>query len=102
MINPNYNKQFTPTYDNDLIPKWYFENRIINDVFIIGEVKTYMGSKVPRGWLLCDGSEISRNQYPKLFSIIGTEYGDGDEISTFELPNLVDNDSILGYKIIKY
>lgn len=102
MINPNYNKQFTPRNDNDLIPKWYFEQRVINDVFMIGEVKSYMGGKLPEGWLLCDGSEISRNHYPKLFGVIGTQYGVGDGISTFELPTVTDNVSVLGYQIIKY
>ena len=102
MINPNYNKQFTPKNDNDLIPKWYFEQRVINDVFIVGEGKTFMGDSLPNGWLLCDGSEVSRNHYPKLFNVIGTNYGSGDGISTFDIPNLVDNDSVLGYKIIKY
>lgn len=102
MINPNYNKQFTPQNDNDLIPKWYFEQRVINDVFMTGEVKSFMGGKLPDGWLLCDGSEISRNHYPKLFGVIGTQYGVGDGISTFELPTVTDSVSVLGYGIIKY
>lgn len=102
MPNVSYNKRFEPTYDNDLIPKWYFDNRIESNSFIIGEVRSYMGGKVPEGWLLCDGSELSRNQFSNLFNVIGTQYGPGDGISTFEIPNIVDNDSVLSYKIIKY
>lgn len=102
MPNINYNKRFEPTYDNDLIPKWYFDNKIQTSSFLIGEVRTFLGDKVPEGWLLCDGSELSRNHYPKLFEVIGTLYGDGDEISTFEIPTIIDEDSVLGYKIIKF
>lgn len=102
MPSVSYNKRFTPTYDNDLIPKWYFEERIKQDIYLVGEVKTYTGSVVPDGWLLCDGSEISRNHYPELFKVIGTTYGSGDGISTFELPEYTDTVSDLNYKIIKY
>ena len=97
-----FNKFYTPTYDNDTIPKWYLEQKLKQEFTIVGEVRTYMGTKLPDGWLLCDGSELSRNHYPNLFSILGENYGDGDGISTFELPLLADNDSLLGYKIIKY
>lgn len=102
MANISYNKRFEPTYDNDLIPKWYFDDKLQESTYIIGEVRSYMGGKVPEGWLLCDGSEISRNQYANLFSVIGTQYGIGDGISTFLIPDIIDNDSVLGYKIIKY
>lgn len=101
-MNNGYNKKFTPIYDDDLIPKWYFDERIIKDVFIIGEVKSFMGTKVPDGWLLCNGDAISRNKYKKLFEVIGIEYGQGDGTSTFEIPSISDSDSVLGYKIIKY
>ncbi len=95
------NRRFTPTYDNDLIPKWFLDSKIDNEIFIAGEVKQYLGSDVPNGWLLCDGDEVSRNTYNKLFTVIGTTYGSGDGISTFELPTLT-NSSTLGYDIIKY
>ena len=36
------------------------------------------GSPIPDGFLLCDGSAISRAQYPELFAAIGTNYGAGD------------------------
>lgn len=95
------NRRFTPTYDNDLIPKWFLDSKIDSEIFIAGEVKQYLGTDVPKGWLLCDGSSISRNTYNKLFNIIGTTYGSGDGTSTFDLPTL-SNSSTLGYDIIKY
>lgn len=42
----------------------------------------------PDGWLLCDGSNVSRATYATLFSAIGTAFGAGDGSSTFGLPNL--------------
>lgn len=37
--------------------------------------------------LLCDGSEISRTQFPELFAYLGTQYGEGDGSTTFNLPD---------------
>ena len=41
----------------------------------------------PGGYLLCDGSAVSRTVYSALFSIISTSYGAGDGSSTFNVPN---------------
>lgn len=46
----------------------------------------YGGSVSPSGFLLCDGSAISRTTYSELFSVIGTIYGVGDGTTTFNLP----------------
>jgi microcystin-dependent protein len=43
---------------------------------------------LPDGWLLCDGSAVSRDDYSELFAIIGTLYGEGDGSTTFNLPDL--------------
>src|SRR5690606_36416662 len=48
----------------------------------------YAGHTAPQGHLLCDGSEVLREDYPVLFSVIGTTYGAGDGSTTFNLPNL--------------
>lgn len=42
----------------------------------------------PPGWLLCNGSAVSRTQYAALFSAIGTSFGGGDGATTFNLPDL--------------
>lgn len=47
------------------------------------------GNAVQDGYLLCDGSAISRTLYPELFAAIGTTYGAGDESTTFNLPNFI-------------
>jgi microcystin-dependent protein len=42
----------------------------------------------PTGWLLCDGSAVSRASFAALFAVIGTTYGTGDGSTTFNLPNM--------------
>ena len=53
-----------------------------------GVVMPYAGSSAPTGFLLCDGSAISRSTYSDLFSAISTTYGTGDGSSTFNVPDL--------------
>ncbi|KAG2487952.1 hypothetical protein HYH03_013531 [Edaphochlamys debaryana] len=43
---------------------------------------------LPAGYLLCDGSAVSRTDYGTLYNQIGTTYGTGDGSSTFNLPDL--------------
>lgn len=54
----------------------------------VGTIIPFGGSSTPDGYLLCDGSKISRTIYSKLFQAIGTTWGAGDGSSTFTLPNL--------------
>lgn len=56
-----------------------------------GTVVPFAGSNVPKDYLICDGSAISRQIYSKLFEVIGTIYGSGDGSSTFNLPNIKGN-----------
>ena len=55
-----------------------------------GTLFIYGGSVAPDGWLLCDGSAISRSTYAELFSVIGTSYGVGDGSTTFNIPDMRD------------
>jgi microcystin-dependent protein len=43
----------------------------------------------PSGWLLCDGSAISRTTYAALFTAISTRFGVGDGSTTFNIPDLI-------------
>jgi len=52
-----------------------------------GVMMPFAGSTPPTGYLLCDGTAVSRTTYADLFSIIGTTYGTGDESTTFNVPN---------------
>lgn len=72
--------------------KWGVKNiqNEINTGVPVGVVHAYAGNTVPQGWLVCDGSSVSRTDYADLFSAIGTTYGSGNGSTTFNLPNLVD------------
>jgi microcystin-dependent protein len=52
-----------------------------------GSVIEYAGSVAPSGWLLCDGSEISRATYADLFAAIGTAHGTPSSGTVFKLPD---------------
>jgi len=43
---------------------------------------------IPSGWLLCDGSEVSRSEYPSLYDAVGVCWGIGDGATTFNLPDM--------------
>lgn len=53
-----------------------------------GGLLPYGGASAPAGWLLCDGSAISRATYAALFAVLGTAYGAGNGTTTFNLPDL--------------
>ena len=57
---------------------------------VVGAVVAFAGSTTPQGWLLCDGSAVSRTDYAALYAVIGTTYGAGNGSTTFNLPNLID------------
>ena len=54
---------------------------------MIGEIKMWAGNTIPQGWLLCDGSEVSKTTYPRLFAAIGNLWGTPSSSSKFKLPN---------------
>ena len=58
------------------------------DTLPIGIILPFSDDTIPEGYMLCDGSAISRTTYATLFSVIGTTYGVGDGSTTFNLPNL--------------
>ena len=53
-----------------------------------GTVIMYIAATAPAGFLLCNGSEISRTTYATLYAIISTTYGSGNGSTTFNLPDL--------------
>lgn len=55
-----------------------------------GTIMPWAGTDVVplSGWYPCDGSALSRVDYSVLFSVIGTQYGAGDGVNTFNVPNL--------------
>ena len=60
---------------------------LVGSVIPSGTIAPFGGGTVPAGWMLCDGTAISRTTYSALFAAINTIYGVGDGASTFNLPN---------------
>jgi len=54
----------------------------------VGIIQMYGAAVAPTGFLICDGSAISRVTYSVLFAVIGTTYGVGNGSTTFNIPNL--------------
>ena len=48
-----------------------------------------MSATIPAGFLYCNGGNISRTTYARLFAAIGTAFGVGDGSTTFGKPNLM-------------
>jgi microcystin-dependent protein len=51
-----------------------------------GSTKAWPAATPPAGWLVMDGSAVSRTTYAALFAVIGTLWGVGDGSTTFNLP----------------
>jgi hypothetical protein len=56
-----------------------------------GTILAFAGATIPPNYIICQGQQVSRSTYANLFSVIGVIYGSGDGVSTFNVPNLVDN-----------
>lgn len=54
----------------------------------VPEIRCFAGAVPPTGWVLCDGSAVSRTAWPTLFAALGTSYGPGDGSTTFNVPVL--------------
>lgn len=73
-VGDNSTKLATTAYADRLIPA--------------GTMLDYGGAgAVPSGFLLCDGTAVSRATYANLFTAISTTWGAGDGSTTFNLPN---------------
>ena len=54
----------------------------------VGTIKPWGKATAPAGYLLSDGSAVSRTTYADLFAVISTTYGAGDSSTTFNVPDL--------------
>ena len=64
------------------------DSRILNAMVAEpGDLKWSARQTPGIGWLLCDGTAVSRTTYSALFAAIGTAYGPGDGTTTFNLPD---------------
>ena len=54
----------------------------------IGTILDFAAATAPTGYLVCDGSAVSRTTYAALFAVIGTTWGSGNGSTTFNVPDL--------------
>ncbi|MDR1311578.1 MAG: tail fiber protein [Burkholderiaceae bacterium] len=52
-----------------------------------GEMMWWPGPVAPSRWMIRDGRAISRTTYAALYAVIGTQYGNGDGSTTFNIPD---------------
>lgn len=66
----------------------YLPNLDFPSLWQTGDVKMISYAQPEPGWLLCDGSAVSRATYATLFGKVGTTWGTGDGSTTFNVPDL--------------
>lgn len=54
----------------------------------VGFIQMSAAPSAPSGWLVADGSCVSRTTYANLLNVYGTSYGHCDGVTTFGLPDL--------------
>uniref|UniRef100_UPI0028AFB8C4 phage tail protein n=1 Tax=Massilia oculi TaxID=945844 RepID=UPI0028AFB8C4 len=54
----------------------------------VGEIRLFAFGFAPEGWLLCDGQQVSINQYQALYSLLTNVYGGDPAKGYFNLPDL--------------
>lgn len=65
-----------------------FVQNAIAQLVPTGTILAFGGVTAPSGFLICNGSAVSRTTYANLFAVIGTRYGAGNGSTTFNVPNL--------------
>lgn len=60
---------------------------LLNKLWKIGDIKASVKDANHDNWFLCNGQAINRVTYSELFALIGTNFGQGDGTTTFNLPD---------------
>ncbi|WP_175869448.1 phage tail protein [Bartonella gabonensis] len=58
-----------------------------SSLYPTGFIGTFGMRNIPKGWLICDGKAYSRIDYSDLFATIGTVWGEGNSVTTFNVPD---------------
>lgn len=57
---------------------------------LTGSLLMWATGVAPSGYLLCDGTAVSRSTYAALYAVVGDTFGAGDGSTTFNLPDYRD------------
>ena len=77
-----------PTNTLDIIDGAIYVNGVLWNPVSPGTVIYSAANTAPTGYLVCDGSAVSRSTYATLFGLLATSYGPGNGTTTFNLPDL--------------
>ena len=61
--------------------------QFMNMLIKIGDIKASVISENHDNWILCNGQELSRSEYSELFEVIGDNFGEGNGVTTFNVPD---------------
>jgi microcystin-dependent protein len=89
--NPTY---WGPPISTAMIqPAAVTPDKLSSSVAIVpsGALMPFAGGGAPSGWLICDGSAVSRTTYSSLYAAIGATYGSGNGSTTFNVPDMRGN-----------
>lgn len=80
----------TGVNDNDAVNVGQMNNAIAtasDSLHSIGDIKASVRGENHGHWFLCNGQALSRETYSELYAIIGTNFGAGDGVTTFNIPD---------------
>ena len=83
-VNKNQLEQHITDLQTSLID---LINQSLNNNVCVGDIKASTRSANHDNWLLCNGQAVSRATYADLFAIIGTNFGKGNGVTTFNVPD---------------
>lgn len=82
-----YNSSAAKFYGRDHNSNWV-QLSAGDSVIPAGTILPYGGATPPNGYLPCDGAAVDRTIYANLFAAIQTNFGEGDNLNTFNVPDL--------------
>ena len=81
------------TLPDDAVNRLQLDNAIqiskefMNSLIKIGDIKASVIAENHDNWVLCNGQELSRNEYSELYDLIGDKFGKGNGVTTFNVPD---------------
>ena len=58
----------------NVITELHSQGVATGDTLPVGSVLEWYSDTIPENWLLCEGQEVSRNDYQELYSVLDTKY----------------------------
>lgn len=82
-----YSGAWVDVYSDIFYSKAEVDNKVASGL-PVGTILPFGGGAAPTGYFICNGGAVSRATYAPLFSVIGTSYGAGDFVTSYNVPDL--------------